>query len=82
MGRTLGLPFMAITGWGDRWLGGGFGPLTLRSRSTGRKVRVAYVDENDRTVAPSDVSFEITGKKAKRISAVRRRPRAVTRTRP
>jgi DNA-binding HxlR family transcriptional regulator len=66
MGRTLGLPFMAITGWGDRWLGGGSGPLTLRSKTTGRKIHVAYVDENDVTVAASDVGFEVAKQKAKR----------------
>ncbi|MBV8088430.1 MAG: helix-turn-helix transcriptional regulator, partial [Alphaproteobacteria bacterium] len=44
MGETLGLPFMAMTAWADRWLGGGTSPLTLRSRSTGRKLSVALVD--------------------------------------
>jgi DNA-binding HxlR family transcriptional regulator len=36
MGLSLGLPFIAMTQWGDRWLGNGRPPLTLRSKVTGQ----------------------------------------------
>lgn len=65
MGRTLALPFMAMTDWGDRWLGKG--PFTLKSRKSNRNVRVAYVDDQDRVVAPADVGFEISKVKRKRV---------------
>ena len=55
MGRELALPFMAMTQWGDKWLGGGVMPLSLCTRSTGRTVRVAYVDEDGQAVKGSDV---------------------------
>jgi DNA-binding HxlR family transcriptional regulator len=55
MGQALGLPFMAITEWSDRWIGGGTGPLTLRSRTTGQKLRVALVDEHGKPVRNNDV---------------------------
>jgi DNA-binding HxlR family transcriptional regulator len=71
MGRTLALPFMAVTDWGDRWLGKG--PFTLKSRKSGKSIRVAYVDEQDRVVAPADVTFEISkAKPASRRKATRR----------
>ncbi|MBP6014050.1 MAG: helix-turn-helix transcriptional regulator [Alphaproteobacteria bacterium] len=56
MGKTLALPFMAMTAWGDRWLGEGAPPpLTLRSKSSGQKVTIAYVDEQGRSTRPDDV---------------------------
>ena len=33
MGESLGLPFLAMTAWGDKWLGEGKGPFRLRSKS-------------------------------------------------
>ena|SRR5688572_22652857 len=71
MGRTLALPFMAMTAWGDRWLGGGKGPLLLKSTKSGQAVRVAYVDEKGRAIAPADVGFEI----AKTVAPARRTSR-------
>lgn len=71
MGRGLGLPFMAMTAWGDRWLGKG--PFSLKSRSSGGALRVAYVDEKDRAVPVSDVGFEISTPKSRRTKAVRTR---------
>jgi DNA-binding HxlR family transcriptional regulator len=74
MGRTLALPFMAMTAWGDRWLGGGKGPLKLKSTKSGHNVRVAYVDEKDRALPATDVGFEIAKPKS---AASRRRPTRV-----
>ncbi len=37
MGRALGLPFVAMTAWGDQWLGEGESPFTLRSKTTGER---------------------------------------------
>jgi DNA-binding HxlR family transcriptional regulator len=73
MGRTLSLPFMAMTAWGDRWLGGGKGPLALKHRKSGQIVRVAYVDEKDRAVAPSEVGYEISATKQRTKAAPRRK---------
>src|SRR5436190_24262592 len=45
MGQRLGLPFMAMTEWGVKWLGDGVSPLRLRSKSSGQWLSVALVDE-------------------------------------
>ena len=67
MGQTLGLPFMAMTAWGDRWLGDGTSPLTLRSRSTGQKLSVELVDERGKRAKRGDIEWvvdaRIAGKK-------------------
>ena len=61
MGMTLALPFMAMTAWGDRWLGEGEPPpLTLRSKSSGQRVTISYVDEQGRVTRPDDVEPVIT----------------------
>ena len=59
MGRALGLPFMAMTAWGDRWLGDRKGPFTLRSRATGRKLKVALIDERGKLAKSDDVEAVI-----------------------
>ena len=67
MGETLGLPFMAMTAWGDRWLGDGTSPLTLRSRSSGQKLSVELVDERGKRAKRGDIEWvvdaRIAGKK-------------------
>jgi DNA-binding HxlR family transcriptional regulator len=55
MGQALGLPFMAITEWSDRWIGDGTAPLTLRSKTNGQKLSVALVDERGKPVRRDDV---------------------------
>src|SRR3954452_21220634 len=62
MGRALGLPFMAMTAWGDKWLGDGRSPLTLRSKSTGQTFSVALVDERGRRAKRSDVELVINSR--------------------
>ena len=62
MGLALGLPFMAITAWADKWLGDGASPLTLRSRSTGQKLSVALVDERGERATKSDIELIINVK--------------------
>jgi DNA-binding HxlR family transcriptional regulator len=57
MGRALSLPFMAMAAWGDKWIGDGDAPLTLRSKSTGQLVSVAFVDERGTTVKQSDINI-------------------------
>ena len=59
MGQSLSLPFMAMTAWGDKWLGDGISPLTLRSKSTGQKFSVALVDERGRRAKGSDIEMVI-----------------------
>jgi DNA-binding HxlR family transcriptional regulator len=59
MGEALGLPFMAMTAWGDKWLGEGKGPFKLRSKSTGQKFRVALIDERGRLAQKSDIEAVI-----------------------
>jgi DNA-binding HxlR family transcriptional regulator len=65
MGQALGLPFMAMTEWGDRWLGDGVSPLTLRRKSNGEILRVALVDPQGQVVPPSDIDRVVTVKKSK-----------------
>lgn len=55
MGRTLGLPFFAMTQWGDRWLGDRPSPFTLRSKASGQKLSAALVDEGGKPVQASDI---------------------------
>jgi DNA-binding HxlR family transcriptional regulator len=55
MGKSLSLPFMAMTEWSDRWLGDGNSPLTLRSKSSGGRLRVALVDEDGQPAKAADV---------------------------
>jgi len=59
MGKALGLPFIAMTAWGDRWLGRGSSPFTLRSKSTGQKLSIALVDERGRLAKGSDIEVAI-----------------------
>ena len=55
MGRTLGLPFFAMTQWGDRWLGDRPSPFTLRSKASGQKLSAVLVDEGGKPVQASDI---------------------------
>jgi DNA-binding HxlR family transcriptional regulator len=57
MGKALGLPFIAMTAWGDKWLGRGSSPFTLKS--TGQKLSIALVDERGRRAKGSDIKVEI-----------------------
>ena len=59
MGKALGLPFIAMTAWGDKWLGRGSSPFTLRSKSTGQKLSIALVDERGRMAKGSDIEVAI-----------------------
>jgi DNA-binding HxlR family transcriptional regulator len=59
MGQELSLPFMAMTAWGDKWLGNGHSPLVLRSKSTGERFTVKLVDERGEPAKPSDVAMVI-----------------------
>lgn len=67
MGQALGLPFMAMSGWGDRWLGDGVSPLTLRSKSTGQRLSVALVDERGKPAKKTDVEIVIEASVAKPV---------------
>jgi DNA-binding HxlR family transcriptional regulator len=62
MGRALGLPFFAMTEWGDKWIGDGESPYMLRSTTNGQRLRVALVDERWRRVKPSEVEIMIDPK--------------------
>jgi DNA-binding HxlR family transcriptional regulator len=59
MGKALGLPFIAVTAWGDKWLGRGGSPFTLRSKSTGQRLSIALVDERGRLAKGSDIEVAI-----------------------
>jgi hypothetical protein len=60
--KALSLPFIAMTEWGDRWLGDGNSPLTLYSKSSGERLRVALVDETGKVAKPSDIETVVTAK--------------------
>jgi len=72
MGEALGLPFMAMTAWGDKWLGDGISPLTLRSKSTGQKFSLALIDERGKRAKREDIEMVIDSRFA---ASQRRRPR-------
>lgn len=69
MGRRLSLPFMAMTAWGDQWLGDGVSPLMLRSKSSGEAISVAFVDAKGSRAQPEDIEVVIDP----RFAAGRRR---------
>jgi len=60
MGRALGLPFMAMTEWSDHWIGKDMSPLTLRSKASGQRLRVAMVDESGKPARANDIETVIT----------------------
>jgi len=60
MGRALGLPFMAMTEWSDHWIGKDTSPLTLRSKTSGQRLRVALIDEGGKPARKDDVESVIT----------------------
>jgi DNA-binding HxlR family transcriptional regulator len=66
MGRALGLPFFAMTEWGDKWLGEPPSPYMLRSKSTGERFTTALVDEHGRIAKSGDVETVIDPAYAKR----------------
>lgn len=70
MGQALGLPFMAMAAWGDKWLGDGTSPLTLRSKSTGQRLSVALVDERGKRAIKADIE-QVINVKASRKKQVR-----------
>jgi DNA-binding HxlR family transcriptional regulator len=62
MGSQLGLPFFAMTAWGDKWLGEGEPHFGLQSRANGQKLRVALVDERGKPVKPQDIRYVVDKK--------------------
>lgn len=62
MGRELGLPFFAMTAWGDRWLSEGEAHFGLRSRANGQKLKVMLADERGKPVKPQDVQYVVDEK--------------------
>lgn len=65
MGQALGLPFMAMTEWADRWIGEGHSPLTLRRKSNGQSLRVAMVDQDGHVTPPSDIDRIVAVRKSR-----------------
>jgi DNA-binding HxlR family transcriptional regulator len=59
MGRDLALPFLAMTSWGDKWLGAGVSPMRLRSKASGQRLSVALVDEDGRLATQPDIEMVI-----------------------
>jgi len=62
MGAELGLPFFAMTTWGDKWLAEGEPLFGLRSRANGQKLRVMLVDERGKPVKPQDIQYVVDKK--------------------
>jgi DNA-binding HxlR family transcriptional regulator len=71
MGYALGLPFMAMTEWGDAWLGEPPSPVSLRAKATVTFRPVAFVDDSGRAVKPAEVETVIDTRAVK--AAERRR---------
>ncbi len=60
MGEGLRLPFLAMTGWADKWLAKDQPPpFTLRRRSDGKAVSVGLLDEDGVPVAADDLAIDI-----------------------
>jgi len=68
MGQSLALPFIAMTAWGDKWIGDGATPFTFRSKKTGQKLTVALVDELGKSVKQSDIETVIDARFARDTS--------------
>ena len=59
MGSALRVPFIALTEWGDRWMGGDQPPpIVIRARSSGERLHVALVDKAGREVLLPDQKAE------------------------
>ena len=60
MGQSLALPFIAMTEWGDRWLGQDRQrPVIVRHRKTGKELSVGLVDATVHTISMADVGVEL-----------------------
>ena len=53
-GNDLRPILIALTQWGDKWLGGGEAPISFTQKSGGR-VQAGFVGENGRVVAPEEL---------------------------
>ena len=62
MGQELGLPFFAMTAWGDKWLAEGEPHFGLQSRANGQRLKVMLVDERGKPVKPQDVQYVVGDK--------------------
>jgi hypothetical protein len=49
-----------MTEWSDHWIGKGTSPLTLRSKASGQRFRVALIDEAGKPACKDDVETVIT----------------------
>lgn len=62
-GADLRLPFLALTQWGDAWLGAGEPPpVAVRSRASGEALRVALVDGLGREVAAVEQKLALSAR--------------------
>lgn len=58
-GRELGLTIIALMQWGDEHLKSGVSAIELKSKQTGKPVRVAFVETDATTIHLDDVEFNI-----------------------
>jgi DNA-binding HxlR family transcriptional regulator len=64
-GAALRLPFVALTQWGDAWLGEGRPPpAAMRARATGEALHVALVDAAGREVAAGEQKLALSARAA------------------
>ena len=62
MGHDLALPFIALTEWGDRWLGGErVPPMTMHRRRDGRRLHVSLADEAGTEVPLASAELRTAG---------------------
>jgi DNA-binding HxlR family transcriptional regulator len=70
-GQALRLPFIAMTEWGDRWIGDGRPPpMILKERSSGARIHVGMVKESGAEVPLAEIEAEFpkrTRPRAKRV---------------
>jgi DNA-binding HxlR family transcriptional regulator len=67
-GQALRLPFLAMTEWGDRWIGGDRPPpMILKERNSGSRLHIGMVKESGVEVLTTDIVAEFSKRSKPKI---------------
>lgn len=70
-GQALRLPFIAMTEWGDRWIGGDRPPpMILKERVSGDRLHIGMVKESGAEVSLTDIEAEFPNRARPRTKRV------------
>lgn len=70
-GQALRVPFIAMTEWGDRWIGGDRPPpMILKERNSGNRLHVGMVKKSGVEVLTTDVIAEFPKRSKLKIKRV------------